>query len=127
MTMRNDRRRILGLLAATGGAALVSLPARSRVPLAAALVGVLSHREGARAIGAAYLQQVPWESNARQLMSLIVEHDPSSLGEQASLDEARAFLQRSVREDFEQSRTVELNGWVVSRTEARLCALSCLV
>jgi hypothetical protein len=31
-----------------------------------------------------------------------------------------------VRRDFQQGRSVQLEGWIVSRTEAELCALTLL-
>ncbi len=53
---------------------------------------------------------------------------PSSIFEGA--DPARvdpiallAVLQRQVRRDFELGRTIEVDGWILSVTEARLCAL----
>ena len=130
MTMRKDRRRLLGIIAATGGAALMSSISaqvgRERLSLKAALLGVLSDPQGVGDIGRAYLNLFPSEANARQLVSLIVERHPGAFGPAVSLEEARALLQQAVREDFHEEKTVELNGWVVSRTEARLCALACL-
>jgi hypothetical protein len=32
-------------------------------------------------------------------------------------------LVRAVREDFERGRSVQLEGWIVSRTEAEVCVL----
>lgn len=127
MTVRKDRRRILGIIAATGGAALVSsLPSLGRrLLLSESLLAVLSDPAGARDIGRAYLQQVPSEANGRQLVSLIAERYPRGMAAQVHVDEVREYLSNLAREDFAHGRTVELNGWVLSRTEARLCALAC--
>lgn len=111
---------------AAGGAAVASSviasAAPDRLPLQAALLGVLSHPDGARNIGARYLSLVPAEGDERHLVNLLAKGAPGLMAR----DEARALLQNAVREDFDQGRTVELNGWVISRTEARLCALASL-
>jgi len=33
---------------------------------------------------------------------------------------------RAVRDDFARGRTVQLEGWILSRTEAEICALTLL-
>ena len=40
--------------------------------------------------------------------------------------ELRQVVARAARQDFVDGRTTQLDGWVVSLTEARLCALSTL-
>lgn len=75
--------------------------------------------ESARVIGAAYLSAHPEESAVL----------PAFLrGLRARPGDARGLageLAALVRADFERGNTVRLDGWVLSRTEARLCALTC--
>jgi hypothetical protein len=37
-------------------------------------------------------------------------------------DDLRVLLVRRSMQDFAEGRTVELDGWILARTEARLCA-----
>ena len=41
-------------------------------------------------------------------------------------DSAIAALVAAVRKDFENGRSVQVDGWILSRTEAELCALTLL-
>jgi hypothetical protein len=45
-----------------------------------------------------------------------------------SRDEPGAIraIVRAVRRDFEEGRSVQVEGWILSRTEAELCALTLL-
>jgi hypothetical protein len=63
----------------------------------------------ARAIGAAYLRAHPNDSltDARAIAT-----------------QPRAHIAARVREDFAAGRVVLLDGWMLSVTEARLCALA---
>lgn len=84
--------------------------------------------QAARAIGHAYLREVPGESNAGILAEMIVRSGPvrlrrlDSLSKKDLMDTLRALI----RQDFVSENTVMLDGWVLSRTEARLCALCAL-
>ncbi len=60
-----------------------------------------------RAIGARYREMHPAEDDARVLVD--------------------AIGARRVREDFERGRTVVIDGWLLSTTEARQCALFSLL
>ena len=117
------RRTLLqsGLLAplALGIAGLTPRRAGAQGP-AARLVGIFRHQESARAVGRAYLRLAPEEADPARLLALIHPGDAAALAE-AELRRAVAARQR---EDFACRRTVLLDGWVLSRTEARLCALA---
>ena len=105
-----------GLLAgaslARGGAARAALdpPAASR--LARSWLG---EAEAARELGALYLARHPEEADAAALLR-------GSLGEGPAAGAARRFDRRR-RRDFAEGRSVELAGWRLSVSEARLCAL----
>jgi hypothetical protein len=77
-------------------------------------------RASAARIGEAYLEDHPEEAQPALLARLLRE---------AGLEEAPGPTSRArarIREDFERGRTVQVDGWVLSRTEARLCALTAL-
>ena len=124
-------RRSFLLIAAAFGASLSPGSASSMVSAgyfsdaATRLRSLIPAPTSAREIGRIYLAQYPEEDGAAAL----THHILSSL----SLDEEKvvaldrqalpAMLSSCVRADFEKGRTVEVAGWILSRTEARLCAL----
>ncbi len=121
------RRRILQQLAMTLSAAAVTLPTHAAPhpacvtgdpDLSAAIDGLISQRNSAAIIGEAYLTQFDDERSANILMSKLRE---SLLADTQCIDE-HALLGR-IRADFERGDIVNLHGWLLSKTEARLCAL----
>lgn len=96
-------------------------------PAVERLVGLLKHRDSARAIGRAYLALRPEEENADSLVKLIsyAPEDPM-VARQASDAELRAWLRRRQAHDFATGYIVKLDGWLLSATEVRLCALTVL-
>jgi hypothetical protein len=92
------------------------------------LAGLLTHQEGARLLGREYLRAVPAEASTRVLTARVVERLPGGLRtlDTAEEDRLHELVLRATREDFQGLRTVELRGWVLARTEARLCALAAL-
>jgi hypothetical protein len=96
---------------------------------AGALRLALRSAESARVVGRAYLATHPDEADPVQLLAAIEAAggigrsvarqpiDPTAL--------ARAVA-GAVRDDFLDRRTVRVDGWVLARTEARLCALAAL-
>ena len=137
--MIHDRISRRQVLAAAGGVGVAAVSVWARpwrslvafVPVSAAerLVGLFSHRASAEAVGSAYLARVPSEAAVGRLVSMIVAELPDGRRTviEASDDELRAILLERVRTDFEQDRIVDVEGWVLSPTEARLYALASLV
>jgi hypothetical protein len=85
------------------------------------------HVSEARDIGHYYLEVYPDEAVTEKMQRQVED----SLGEVPSdviSDEGkfRHFVQEKIRSDFKQGKTVTLDGWVLSETEARLCALLAL-
>lgn len=89
------------------------------------LMKILKQKRSARAIGKAYLELEPKEADTTYLVKAICG---------SGLDLKRAFLVRDdvllrtaianrIRHDFIKRRTVMIDGWLLSRTEARICAL----
>jgi hypothetical protein len=125
------RRRFLAVIAAVS--ALLPAVRRAhglvaaRDPAAARLVGLFKHRDSARAIGSVYLATCPEEANAHKLVELIVGADDDPLVVHGTNDaELRAWVRRRQARDFATARIVNLDGWLLSATEVRLCALACL-
>ena len=120
------------LLAAAGGLALplAFAPLRPWTALvdvspAGRFAGLLADRGSAAAVGRAYLATTPSEARTDVLVSRLtasLERGTGSPGD----DGLRRLLAMRIDRDFEEERVATLDGWVVSVTEARLCALCAL-
>lgn len=127
------RRRLLLAAGAALPAALVPLrPWRALVEMApppsarARLAGVLGNRDSARAVGREYLRIAP-AAPAELTAAISAQLDGGGTPlERADDGELRGALARCVREDFDGGTVVTIGGWVLARTEARLCALTAL-
>lgn len=99
---------------------------RERRTAAARLLRLLHDPLGARAIGAEYMRTRPREATAAALLNAIAQSVPGGLGllENASDRALRALLAERTRSDFAEGKTVVLRRWILSETEARLCALA---
>jgi hypothetical protein len=76
------------------------------------------------AVGMAYMKQVPAESNATALVDrLLAGHDGKDIPETTDSLALQKILSQKVLADFEKGEYVVVNGWVLSRTEARQYAL----
>ncbi|MGZ3333462.1 MAG: hypothetical protein ACXU9O_10840 [Gemmatimonadaceae bacterium] len=121
--MTLDRRRFLQL-AATGMVAGLTSSACARdtsenagAPGKPALVEMLGP-DRAREIGTEYRAAVPGENTAAALRDAI----SSSQHRQFPWIHSRS-IEEQIHDDFAAGRTVVVNGWVLSQTEARQCAL----
>lgn len=121
------------ILASSAAAAAIAVPwsyARyqnsewKRRPLMHPLV--LSHfcdEETIRKIGTAYRTIVPSENSKEKLSSLLLsEAHKTGLGISGNTFDDSQFNMLAV-EDFKSQNLLILNGWVLSQTEARQCAL----
>jgi hypothetical protein len=135
-----DRRRFL---AAAAGIVILAMAPRawasrllaggrdaSRPSAGGRLVALFHHRRSARFIGREYLAQRPEEAGEELLVGLVTrglgggaEEDLRS----ASQERLRRLLQARTRQDFAEGRIVRLEGWMISITEARLCALATVI
>ena len=120
------RREFLRI--STVGTLAVSLPVSaafagtpSRLPVIAhpRLMTLIADRRCICEIGFAYRKKFPREDTRSALSSAILENLPTHLADDLLQDR----LDQQVRQDFASGRTVRLNGWVLSMTEARQCAL----
>ncbi|MFC1665952.1 hypothetical protein ACFL17_10090 [Pseudomonadota bacterium] len=99
--------------------------------LAKKATALLRHPELAKQIGQQYLEQLTVLSkpNQERLVSEILAGtgiDPNNASYFSLLD-LEDELTAKVRMDFTLERIVKVNGWVLSATEAQLCALLAIV
>jgi hypothetical protein len=129
------RRRFLLVAAAGVPAALLPLrPWRAVVELVGPgapeqrLPGLLADGDSARAVGREYLRTTPAAADPRALVAAVADGLPGGAAALRRSDDAklRALLAARVRRDFEEQAIVDVRGWVLSCTEARLCALAAL-
>jgi hypothetical protein len=81
--------------------------------------------ESARAIGEAYARQINLDSTEESILKAagdVVRLIARSPGFEAAI----TALVRAVRRDFQEGRTVDVDGWVLARTEVELCLLMLL-
>jgi hypothetical protein len=79
-----------------------------------------------REIGAAYRLRTPDEGKQDNLISLLLSSSGGNQGQSNSeADNARLAqqLDKTIRDDFATNKVLNINGWVLSLTEARQCAL----
>lgn len=78
-----------------------------------------------KVIGTAYLKQLGVEPTEEAILTAAA--DTLELIARSSTQAlAVTALAQAVRRDFREQRSVQLEGWIVSHTEAQLCALSLL-
>ena len=87
------------------------------------LLGLMS-AELVRVLGRRYRQVVPNENDVRALRAAIAARIPWTDTLTGSLESAVLSL---IQRDFAEGRTVVLDGWILSVTEARQCALHSLL
>jgi hypothetical protein len=88
----------------------------------------LSHifdRETLASIGKSYRQMIHDESDKNKLMTKLLEN--SGLHNTSPSKTVRKYFADLIREDFEKGRTIIVEGWILSVTEARQCALFSLL
>lgn len=122
------RRRMLWFLAALGGAAGLARIARIfplNVRSSGSLEAVFDRPDSARRIGEAYLRLHPQEADAASLRSSLAAQKDGAAGplEAMGAGELASWMRNRRRGDFRDRRTVAVDGWILSITEARLCAL----
>ena len=78
------------------------------------LLDILDDEDAVRAIGLAYRRRFP------------AHDDAEALGGMLAAETAKPLSTR-VQADFAHGRTLQLNGWILSVTEARQCALYSMI
>jgi hypothetical protein len=124
------RRQFFAFALTAGGALLAQagLPGwlRPGNALGARLVALFEHQDSARIVGLEYLKKNPQEANVHLLQDRIIAGFTGGYTAlaQASDSTIRKLIEERVRQDFETDQIVKLQGWILSATEARLCALT---
>ena len=123
------REFLLRALAACGTPFLMpvaSVEGHQKPQAGAAAAGYFGVRvDAARTIGEAYVRQLGLDTSAESIRKASLS--ALEIIERASTSQnAITALDAAVRRDFRQGRSVQLEGWIVSRTEAELCALTLL-
>ena len=88
------------------------------------LAGPLAESPEAADLGRRILARGSSGLTLELLTAALTEGWPEAPGEEAG---AASRLQRQHLDDFARGRTAEVDGWVLSLTEARLCALVALL
>jgi hypothetical protein len=85
------------------------------------LLSLIWDTEMIKKIGNQYRLQMPSENSERPLVkSLKAAASEVSLANASNLEEI-------IKKDFETGNTIIVDGWILSRTEARQCALFSLI
>jgi hypothetical protein len=126
-----DRGRRRFLLATVALAASVAIGPRTLALLAEllpeddaaieAVRALIAHRAHAAQLGSAYLAGHPGEGRP----ALLLHHLAGPLPPRSAAG-ARDRIAARIRADYASARTVTVEGWILSRTEARLYALVAL-
>jgi hypothetical protein len=97
--------------------------------LASKLANIHVDKQSAKIVGVEYLRSVPLEAKANVLIDLICSFDGGQRAEFAQADNQKLteLLRLQQRQDFEHGRVVNLHGWILSKTECRVCALAALI
>ena len=75
-------------------------------------------------IGEIYQKQAKDESDETVLVKLLsADKQGKPISETADSASIASILSQKIQQDFEQNKIVVVNGWVLSLTEARQCAL----
>jgi hypothetical protein len=93
------------------------------------LLGLLKDRQSARVVGAEYLRVRSAAADIDTLIGQIFLNDDERKINfvQADPTTRRRIVLRQIRDDFANARTTMVNGWILSQTEASLCALAALI
>lgn len=75
-------------------------------------------------VGNAYLDQTPSENSPEILINhLLINSKGDSIPKNTDSKTLQKLMSKKVKADFDNGETVVVRGWVLSRTEARQCAL----
>jgi len=90
------------------------------------LSNLYTHKRDAALIGNDYIRKYKPDATAQSLAASIIGKDQSLLSALEKGDKTliRMRLRQKVSMDFSQNRTVTIQNWILSSTEADLCALT---
>jgi hypothetical protein len=128
------RRTFLRLVSTLAACAAPTLPsttmasstARSDAEAAVSrYLDVVSQWESAAAVGTEYLRRTPDENDPNVLLERLAASGFDAKAADGMSDEQLIEMVRArLQADFDRGRVVNVDGWVLSVTEARICALA---
>ena len=74
-------------------------------------------------IGAAYRLQIPQENGKEKLTDLILTDIKGLKINASEWENVKEHVAQKIHKEFADNKTITLNGWIISITEARQCAL----
>ena len=129
-----SRRHLLGLLTALTVLSLARVGlklARPAFEVPEPLRSILRLlgpcRRSAEVIGQKYLAQIPEENDRQILLGHLHGEVPICELEKSDAAGWCSKIKSQISNDFSAGRTVLLDGWVISQTEARFCAYCSLI
>lgn len=134
MTERNQmtRRRFLvlsgGAVAVAAGAGAVTIAGGgddqpdAQYELSRHAAAAFEDPDAARAVGRAYRDSNPKESDERRIVEALTRSNRE--WGSAGPDDVLRLGGSETKRDFAKGRVVAVDGWYLARTEARLCALA---
>ncbi len=123
MKVELQRRQFMSVLIGLGAANLLAVPSRA---VGAAPAPGPTALQSVRRVGEAYLRLRPVESERKRLIAALFRDLRKTCNNVPAGDSAshlNSELRALVEDDFASGRTVILDGWVLSESECRLCAL----
>ena len=130
ITRRTTLRGLLGCIAMLPAVAATGrfVQNDSSNELARRMTAIYSSGLSAALIGKEYLRNAEHEGSSVTLQELILE-GRNSQSDMCMLDNGQlhASLRSWIRDDFCSGRTVQVQGWILSVTEARLMALTAVL
>lgn len=133
--MNCTRRRFIDLIGCLSALSLILEPGRADAgsgqlhldAIAKTLRGLVYDRGIARRLGERYRDQCPDERDEAALVRLILGamYFDGTAQKLPGKGPSYADLNARVRTEFSAGDTINVSGWVLARTEARLCALCC--
>jgi hypothetical protein len=88
------------------------------------ILSLITTRRNIKLLGQVYVQRFPSESNYNVLFNLLSHKQSNSkVIHESDMQLVRSRLNSMILADFSNERTLVLDGWVLSVTEARQCAL----
>lgn len=79
--------------------------------------------EAIREIGNSYRKIIHSENAEAPLLSLLLPESDGNRRSLPNLSVERSRLETKIHDDFITNNTIQINGWILSVTEARQCAL----
>ena len=121
------RRELLWYALSAG--LLAPVAARRAWPILSGRPELVAHRlldlfgshASASVVGIAYLERHPEERDCQRILREL-DLGPMKM----DCAQIRGLVVQRQREDFARGRVVRVEGWILSETEARLCALAAL-